>query len=451
MRTRLASLGSAALLLLPLSAAAQVVSRPERAAEIISRTTDQTRSTQSLAFSLDLLGGYDQNDSQDFQLVDPDAPPLFLESSSTGTVNAGLAYSRVDATRVLGVTVNGGTSFYGGGGLNQDVGPSKNFNAGLTWTTPIGRSTRFSASQRLLYDSLYSFGAFEPLDNDIPIGELPGSTTQGVAALDSFATDSTLGLERRVGRRNALNGSVGYSRRNYTGGEATGDTSSQSANVGWSRQVQRTTSLNVTYGYSNGEYAPLIGGGTTRPLVGHAVQGGMSFSKRLSPRKAAQFSFSLGATRTDAVSGDDDIRYAFWAPSGSAQVRVDLGRTWVLSGNYSRGTTALSGLTLEAYNSSTLGTSVGGSVGRVGLVFTAGLAGGATGVGAVESSDYTSYTGAVQASMPIGRHLSTLVEYSYYSYDVTGTATLPSSLPPSYQRSTIRAGLSLRLPIIETR
>ena len=94
----------------------------------------------------------------------------------------------------------------------------------------------------------------------------------------------------------------------------------------------------------------------------------------------------------------------------------------------------------------------GGSLfGRVSFAFSGGLAGGATGVGALESSEYTSYTGGAQASMPIGKNLSTLVEYTYYTYDVTGSAALPSSLPPSYQRSTVRAGVSLRLPIIETR
>ena len=50
-------------------------------------------------------------------------------------------------------------------------------------------------------------------------------------------------------------------------------------------------------------------------------------------------------------------------------------------------------------------------------------------------SEYTSYTGGMQASMPIGKNLSTLVEYTYYSYDVTGSAQLPSSLPPAYQRT----------------
>ena len=81
------SLGLVILALCPLPAAAQVLSRPERAAEIVSRGRPTRRARRStLAFSLDLLGGYDQNDSEEFQIVDPDAPPVFLESSSTATV-----------------------------------------------------------------------------------------------------------------------------------------------------------------------------------------------------------------------------------------------------------------------------------------------------------------------------------------------------------------------------
>ena len=177
----------------------------------------------------------------------------------------------------------------------------------------------------------------------------------------------------------------------------------------------------------------------------------MNFSKRLSPRRAAQFSFTVGATRTEAVTGGDQLGYTFWAPSGSASARVDLGRTWALSSNYRHGTTALSGLTREAYNSGAFSASLGGSVGRVVLVFTGGLAHGSTGVGALESSDYTSYTGAAQASVPIGGHVSALVEYSWYSYEVNGATSLPSSLPPNFQRRAIRAGLTLGLPIIESR
>ena len=107
------SLGLVTFALCPLTAAAQV-SRPERAAEIVSRSTDQTRSTEAMDFSMSFLGGYDQNDSEEFQIVDPLAPPVFVDASSTATINAGLSYNRANQTRVLGLTLNGGTSFYGG-------------------------------------------------------------------------------------------------------------------------------------------------------------------------------------------------------------------------------------------------------------------------------------------------------------------------------------------------
>ena len=167
--------------------------------------------------------------------------------------------------------------------------------------------------------------------------------------------------------------------------------------------MQRTTALTMSYGYSSGEYAPLIDGGGTRPLVGHVDPGRHELQQAAvaAPRRAV-----LVQRRRHPHGGGDrrrrSIGYTFWAPSGSASARVDLGRTWALSSNYSHGTTALSGLTREAYNSGAFSTSLGGSVGRVVLVFTGGLARGATGVGAVESSDYISYTGAAQASVPIG-------------------------------------------------
>jgi hypothetical protein len=446
MRLRFSPLLAAALLA-PAPLAAQVLNRPERAADVVERTTDTSHSSQSLTVSLNVMGGYDRNDTESF-VGGPDLPVLF-ESSSSGTVDGGLAYSRSQGTRTLGLAFNGTGTFYSGDLIQ--AGPARAFNGGLTFSTPMGRAARFSFEERLMYDSLYSLGAFDDIGLEQPIGELPvGGPTQGVAEIGSISSDSNVGLQYNLGRRSALSGSYGYVRRVYSG-ISTGDLSSQRATVALSRQLRRTTGMNVSYGYSSGDYAPLVGGGGTRPLVGHFVQGGFNVTKRLSPRRAVQFSFGVGATRADAVTGDDDINYTFWAPSANMQARVDLVRTWALSTNYSRGTTALSGLTREAYSSDAFGLSVGGQVGRVDLVFTTGAARGATGAGAAVTSDYMTYTTAVQLGVPITKRLSGVVQYSLYSYEVSGNAELPSALPSSFSRSAIRAGLSVRLPIIEPR
>jgi hypothetical protein len=446
MRLRFAPLLSAALLV-PAPLAAQVLNRPERAADVVARTTDRSHSSQSLSVSLNVMGGYDRNDTENF-VEGPDLPVLF-QSSSSGTVDGGLAYSRSQGTRTLGIAFNGTGTFYSGDLIQ--AGPARAFNGGITFSTPMGDAARFSVEERLMYDSLYSLGAFDDLALEAPLGELPvGGPTQGVAEIGSISSDSNVGLQYRLGRRSTLSGSYGYVRRVYSG-ISTGDISSNRATVALSRQIKRTTGMNVSYGYSSGDYAPLVGGGGTRPLVGHFVQGGFDVTKRLSPRRALQMSFGVGATRADAVTGDDDINYTFWAPSATAQARVDLVRTWALSANYSRGTTALSGLTREAYSSDAFGLSVGGQVKRVDLVFTTGAARGATGAGAAVTSDYVTYTTAMQVGIPITRRLSGVVQYSLYSYEVSGNAEIPSALPNSFSRSAIRAGLSVRLPIIEPR
>jgi hypothetical protein len=451
--TRLASF--AVLVLVPVSASAQVIQRPERAAEVVSRRTDTERSSQSLNVGFNLMGGYDTNETDDrFDPTLPDLSPVIIDSTSLITFDASVDYMRVQRTRLFGARFTGATTHYTD--TTTDVGPGNNFGAELTFETPMGTATRFNASQRFTYDRLFSLGGFEPIQSDVPITELPTSTAGGVAEIPSILSDTNVGLQQRVGRRGNLGGTYGYVRQVFTGDAATGDSNSHRAGATYAYQMKRTTALTMSYAYSSGEYAPLLftsggGGGGTRPLVGHSILGGFDMTKRLSPRRAVQFALGLGATRTQAVTGDDDIEYAWWAPSASLSTRIDLGRTWALSANYSHGQTSLSGLTREAYSGRAASTSLGGKMGPVDIAATAGFTWGSTGAGAALSSDYESLTGTLQAGMPIGKRLNAVVQYTWYQYDVTGEADVPVALPPGYTRNSIRAGLSVRLPVIETR
>lgn len=450
--TRFASF--AVLVLVPASASAQVITRPERAAEVVSRRTDTERSSQALNVSLSLMGGYDTNETDDrFDPILPEESPVLIDSTSLITFDASLDYLWVQRTRTFGARFNGATNHYTD--TTTNVGPGNNFGAEVTFESPMGTATRFNAAQRFTYDRLFSVGGFDPIASDVPLAELPTSGVQGVAEIPSILSDSNVGLQQRLGRRTNLSGTYGYVRQVFTGA-ATGDTHSHRAGMTYAHQLKRTTQLTMSYAYSSGEYAPLLftsggGGGGTRPLVGHSILGGFDLTKRLSPRRAVQFALGLGATRTQAVTGDDDLAYAWWAPSASLSTRIDLGRTWALSGNYSHGQTSLSGLTREAYSGRAASTSLGGKMGPVDIAATAGYAWGSTGVDAAFSSDYESLTGTLQAGVPIGRRLNAVVQYTWYQYDVTGDASVPVTLPPGYTRNSIRAGLSVRLPVIETR
>jgi hypothetical protein len=450
MRTLLAPapFGLLAVLLLPTAGAAQVMSPPERAADVIARTSgEQSRTT--LNFTLGVTGGVDRNDLAEFEpTTDPDGPSVFDDSTNNGSIAAGLEFARTSGRRNFGAMVNGSTDLYGGN--SATTGPSGRLLSAVNFGAPLGSASRFSAGQRFNYESLYSPAAFAPIEGDVPAGELPiDGPTQGIAELASYTSDTNLGLEHRLGRRNALNGSFGYVFRSFSGNN--GNDRSMRASAAWSRQVTRFTSINASYAYSNGEFSPLLGGGGTRPLVGHSVESGFSHTKRLSPRRALQLNASVGAVRTDAVTGTDASSIQFWSPSASVSARIDLARTWALSANYSAGTSALSGLTTEAYRSDAFGGSIGGTVGRVAIVASTAAGRGTTGNGSEAPSDYSSLSGTFQVSLAITKRLSGMVQYNWYQYDISGDAAIPSSLPANYKRSAIRAGLSLELPIIGER
>jgi hypothetical protein len=450
MRIRLTSLGLlAAAAVLPAPASAQVLVRPTRAADMIART-DPGSSSQSLVAAMSLFGGYDTNDASGVNTSDPNAPPLFLDSSSSVLTHGSLDYARNSGGQFIGVNLAGAGNFYGGS--NSELGPATIVGTGLTFETPMGQASRFSADQRVDYNSLYTVGAFNDLAEGSPVGEIPtDSSVQGVSELSTLLSTTNVGVTRQLGRRSDLSLQYGYV-HNDNLGTGDGDANSHRATVGFSRQLQRRSSMIVSYSYSNGEFAPLSGIGNSRPLVGHTIQSGFDFTKRLSPRRAVQFSFTLGASRNSAVTGDVDlIEYSFWTPAANASARVDLGRTWTLTGNYGRAVTPLAGLTGETYVADTVGYALGGDIGRVGIALTGGAAIGSQGAGALQTSDYTSYTQSAQANVPITDRLEVVAQYNWYRHDVTGTAEVASAVPTRFSRSSVRVGLTWELPIISTR
>ena len=241
------SLGLVILALLPAArrGAGPVPSRARRPRSSAA-TTDETRSTQSLDFSLDLLGGYDQNDSEEFQIVNPDAPPVFLDSSSTATVNAGLAYSRVNRhARPRRDASTAARSFYGGGTV-QDIGPSQNFNGG----TDLGR--RRSAARR--GSRRRSASSTTRSIPSAPSSRSPATSrstscrgrrhrasrrsTPSRSDTHHSASSSGLGAATRstaptATRRSIYTGDEGYRRHELA----------RAPTSGWSRQLQRTTAL----------------------------------------------------------------------------------------------------------------------------------------------------------------------------------------------------------------
>jgi hypothetical protein len=79
-------------------------------------------------------------------------------------------------------------------------------------------------------------------------------------------------------------------------------------------------------------------------------------------------------------------------------------------------------------------------------VFSGGLASGRQGEDVVESSDFETYTGAVQAQVSVTRNLSAMAQYVYYRYNLTSGSPLPAEFPAVFDRNGFRVGLTLSWP-----
>ncbi len=437
----------AGLVTLPAPGAAQVLTRPARAAdETPAASTDPSaRPTQQVFVILDALGGYDDNASVGgVDLGESPGPPTFTQPGYVGQLVGGLDYRRARGLRSFGLNGQGSFTTY----RNLGVRPSRNASLSLSAATPVGRNNSLRLAQSLAYDSLYRLDAFSPIDAVAVPDELPTSTSlQGLLRRESWSSETSATLDRRWSRTNSTTAAYTLDRRQFTGqgGEVT---FAHRGLLSYDRLLGRSNGVMVRYEYVTGEFASDLQQGGRRPYASHVIEGGPRFTKRVSPRRTLHLSAGVGGTYVDSVTGVERVAYAYWAPYGHADARIDVGRTWVLSGNYRRGVTAFEGITIETFLSDVVGVALGGGVGdRVDLVLSGGFATGKVGGEATAASDYDTYSSAAQVRVLLTSTLSAVLQYSYYKYAFGETSVLTPGVPSEFSRNAVRAGLSLRLPL----
>jgi hypothetical protein len=442
-RTGLRAVLAGAALLLTWTAApvsAQPLNQPRRAADVYAPRTPTAPPTSELRFSLSALGGYDDNVTQS---GGGGGAPSALQPGYLGLFDGALGYRRARGSRYLSFDGAAGVTSYEGAGL----GPSQRASGNVMAGTEFGRGYTLTAGQGLSFDATYGLETLAAFDGPLGQGELPTTASvEGVLRRKSWSTDSSVSLGRRWTTRDSTSVSYGFTRRAYI--QADSEAShSQNVNASYSRQMNRTTSLNMGYAYAQGEYVGGVELEDVRPRGTHAVTTGLLFTRRVSPRRSLVVGFDGGATRVSSVTGADQTEYAYWSPTASVNARLDLSRTWTLSGNFGRTITTLDGLTADTFVSDTATISVGGSAGRrLQLVFSGGVASGRQGEDVIESSDFETYTGAAQAQVSILRNLSAMAQYVYYRYNLTSGSPLPTDFPAVFDRNGFRVGLTLSWP-----
>jgi hypothetical protein len=126
---------------------------------------------------------------------------------------------------------------------------------------------------------------------------------------------------------------------------------------------------------------------------------------------------------------------------------VDLGRSWLVRGIFSRGLTILEGVSNASFYANAAAVQLGGLIERrLDATVALGLASGKTATPGDEIGRYRTYTGTTQLRWALAQCCAAIVNYNYYHYTLTGIA-LAQGFPTSMNRHAVRVGFSVWLPL----
>ncbi len=428
-------------------AQAQVLQAPARSqqGQFGNRVLSE-RPASTLALEANLLGGHDGNIDT---FSTGSTPIVYPFSGYLATLSSALRFTRTSRRHSFTV---GGRGYFN----SYQTSPSqKGGEVSVEGLTTVRRSTQLTGQ---------FLGANEPSFLIGPRGAIGSGTTtvtagggidpggtSGVTSQRTHHLSGEGGLRRIWTLRHSTNlgatawraeptGSLGLANRQY------------GLNVRQAWNVSRSVSLWGGYQWADERTRDLTRFSSGVTLTAHTASGGLSILRRLSPRRTVSLDVSSGAmvVETLTVGAAPSVTANLTEPVAQATLRVDVGRSWAWSADVRRSVTLLTGLSAQPFSSETAFVSLGGSLGsRASMVVSASSAQGR----AVDGGDgqFSSLAGMVQSAIRINQRLSAVANYTYYRHNLGRGVSVPTGFPTRFDLSTVRFGLTLRLPLMQPR
>ena len=324
-------------------AGAQVAQRPARPTRGLfggGPPQDPNRTRQDLSLTGSFLGGYDEYLSPS-GATGPQLPGATSESGWAGIAETTLSYFYGRTERFFSFDGRAVSNTYSGVTTDSSFGG----DVSLTGSTEVGRRNALTFRQDFAYLPSLLLGG-DSLGVDALDPALPPVVSSGVLDERSLSIATGVTFAHNWTPRQATSFDLSHTRQTYLD------------NIGHSTlttegSVQQTWNLTRTVGLTGSyRYSDALLGGTQDddtgeiPLRQHALEGGVTYSRRISPTRTFRFAGSLGATRADTLYGLTRAPLEDWTPSGHVSLGADLGRTWVLNVNYFRSIDVLQGVEL---------------------------------------------------------------------------------------------------------
>jgi hypothetical protein len=340
-------------------------------------------------------------------------------SGSMAFGGAQLLYGASRSETTIELAVRGFSNIYQG----PDVQPVYGGGASTRISTPLGGRNTISAQAQYTDSPMYTPGVAIPqyaIDGPVDPASVPlAGLTTAYLLRRSQGADGGLTLQRRFSRRTTVSAGASHASSRYEDG--IGDSDGTGAVVNYEQTL-------------------------ARPLESHSLTFNYSLNHRLTPSRRLAIAVGGGPTQVNTVSGVTSVPLSYRTPSGQANFRIDLTRSWNIGLDYSRSVSVVEGVTLDSFVNDMVSMQAGGKLGSRGDLAISGNY--VTGqAGSEGPGTFESYTGTVQLQYAANRWMNTMISYTYYAYRLNNVITITPGLATNLDRSAIRAGLTFRLPL----
>jgi hypothetical protein len=433
---------AAIAMLAPLTADAQIIQAPPRSTPALSggpREVDPERTRTELTMAITALGGWDDNlapNGTDI-VIDPHTPRT---GSYSGLTSAELTLVRTREGRSLQASGRAFHNVYS----TSDVGALTGGDATVSTSLKIRRRGLLAAKAFTQYEPTFTLGAFAALGRQVDSGVIADADrTIGVERIGLRRSGLVVDFSQEWNARHRTVLTSDLSRQNFLEGPVL-DNQSQSAAVTHDWNFSRRAGFNIAYRYLTA--LTDVPDGAKRPFQTQGTELGFELRRALSRTRRLTFRAGAGAMHVRNLRSLDNSRFEYISPSGFGSARADLGRTWSAAADFRRSVTVLEALALHSFATNASTITLGGELGRrlsatVSGAYSTGEARSA------ETGSYAALNSAFQLQTAVASWCSMVTTYSYYSHRLRNVAAVPSGLPTRFERSAVRVGLSILLPL----
>ncbi len=397
---------------------------------------DPRRVSHRLDLTIDANSGRDENVRAEYFgiPVDPANPLL---SGAAGSAAAMMNYRWGREGRAI--EANGlayGTRFDGYNNWPMGAGA-------LRALTNVGRRSGLAADVAFSYQPSFLQQTENP-DSDVAVPPIADSEQQqGVTRQRWLASNASVEGFRNFTNRHRVELRVSGQRRNLLLGAGL-ESRQAAAQTQYRFTASRAIQLLASYQFSDLRQRETER--TYEPLATHAAEIGASFTQRVSATRQAQFTVTAGAARGSRAASTDTPAADFTVPTASGAVILRLSRSWSVAADVRRDVAPIDGVTTEPFTTSSGGLRLQMRQGRR-LQFEAV---GSLSRGAAQVSRRGEFEGAMGSAtlrFALSPKIALFGSYFYYEHRLRDLASVPDGFPVTWDRRSLRGGVTMWLPV----